>query len=601
MTGSNTELSKRRYIDTDRIVDWLSMNNTDIDDEIDQLQELAKQYFLNLYICIINQNQKSYYYMDATSVEVNQTWSRACLVFDKNNRSFYAFYVRNNNSKKHTKFSLDDTHILRLFEDSVEAYKWPGNYDTIKEMPDQDISMIDQEKISTASIDYNTVNHENQPETILNASGVCNLLVQNIQNLMNYIKPQLDSLNFSSITSKYQLPVHHLMSPNTIREALTFQLQKLLEISDLVAKSFTTNRKASTSIESAEASSIVSNESSNSHEEDILPNVRISIEPSLPWNFQSTTSTNTDSLPNTTNIIQQTIKLPKLVLLNQPKRFWHHRESATLSNGCPAIQVEGAPQRTALLLGLPQEIQNYQQEFYIGTHVTTYNGNEHKQKLVVPNNTKIKKNHKSMLNNIGCLEFDEKQKFSVEFDSISKGVFSKVDSNDLENLQKKLTLKMINLYQDTNNNKNIIKEDKLIWCRLMFAIYIKLRIGQFKRVSLPTYSDLIEETHTSQSLGFDNIFPNELCERGGQMIFIKLRESIEKNKLYVHCNGKLLNQNDFQVDKTILSFESPVCTQNRKDVEVTAHIEKTLGYTTYTVPYHLHDDHSEPCGVINED
>ncbi|CAF1182883.1 unnamed protein product [Rotaria sordida] len=427
MTDSNTELSKRRYIDTDRIVDWLSMNNTDIDDEIDQLQELAKQYFLNLYICIINQNQKSYYYMDATSVE------------------------------------------------------------------------------------------------------------------------------------------------------------------------------ASTSIESAEASSIVSNESSNSHEEDILPNVRISIEPSLPWNFQSTTSTNTDSLPNTTNIIQQTIKLPKLVLLNQPKRFWHHRESATLSNGCPAIQVEGAPQRTALLLGLPQEIQNYQQEFYIGTHVTTYNGNEHKQKLVVPNNTKIKKNHKSMLNNIGCLEFDEKQKFSVEFDSISKGVFSKVDSNDLENLQKKLTLKMINLYQDTNNNKNIIKEDKLIWCRLMFAIYIKLRIGQFKRVSLPTYSDLIEETHTSQSLGFDNIFPNELCERGGQMIFIKLRESIEKNKLYVHCNGKLLNQNDFQVDKTILSFESPVCTQNRKDVEVTAHIEKTLGYTTYTVPYHLHDDHSEPCGVINED
>ncbi|CAF1208275.1 unnamed protein product [Rotaria sordida] len=399
MTGSNTELSKRRYIDTDRIVDWLSMNNTDIDDEIDQLQELAKQYFLNLYICIINQNQKSYYYMDATSVE------------------------------------------------------------------------------------------------------------------------------------------------------------------------------ASTSIESAEASSMVSNESSNSHEEDILPNVRISIEPSLPWNFQSTTSTNTDSLPNTTNIIQQTIELPKLVLLNQPKRFWHHRESATLSNGCPAIQVEGAPQRTALLLGLPQEIQNYQQEFYIGTHVTTYNGNEHKQKLVVPNNTKIKKNHKSMLNNIGCLEFDEKQKFSVEFDSISKGVFSKVDSNDLENLQKKL----------------------------IFAIYIKLHIGQFERVSLPTYSDLIKETHASQSLDFDNIFPNELCERGGQMIFIKLRESIEKNKLYVHCNGKLLNQNDFQVDKTILSFESPVCTQNRKDVEVTAHIEKTPGYTTYTVPYHLHNDHSEPCGVINED
>ncbi|CAF4586489.1 unnamed protein product, partial [Rotaria sp. Silwood2] len=299
----------------------------------------------------------------------------------------------------------------------------------------------------------------------------------------------------------------------------------------------------------------------------------------------------TDSMRNTINNILQIIKLPKLILGNQPTRFWHNRELATLGKGCPAIQVEGSPQRTPILLELPQEIKNYREKFYIGTHARTYNGNDHTQKLILPTKTKVKKVHKTMPNNLECLIFDDQQKHFVEFDSNSRGVFSRINSQDLECLQKKLTLNMVNLYQITNNDKETIKEDKLIWCRLMFAIYIKLPNGQFERISLPTYSDLIEETHATQSFTFNtSVFPDKFCERGGQMIFIQLKEKVKKDDLYVHCNGKLLNQNDFQVDKTILSFESPAIMQKRSTVEITIRIANIPSY-----------DHPEPCGVINQD
>ncbi|CAF4159083.1 unnamed protein product [Rotaria sordida] len=498
-------------------------HDTNLDNEITELPAFVDELGINLYICIIDRNDKIFHHLNTSTIQTSQYLHRAYVVFDKSNQKFYPFYVCDMNKKNHTIFSVNDTHILKLFEDSVKGYKWPGEFDTTKQMSDQDIPMVDQGSVSTSHINYNTVNRENQSETILNDSDLCNSVIQYIPHLKSYMAPQFDRLKFSTITSKHQLHNHELMS-------------------------------------------------------------------------------STNSLSNTTNNIQQTIKLPKLILLNQPKRFWHHRELATLGDGCPAIQVEGAPQRTPLLLELPEEIKKYQEEFYIGTHVTTYNGNEHKQKLVVPNNTKIKKTHKLKLNNLECLEFDDKQKFSVEFGSISKGVFSKVDSNDLENLQKKLTLIMINLYQDINNNKNIIKEDKLIWCRLMFAIYVKLLPnGQFERVSSPTYSDLIKETHRSHSLDFDSIFPNKFCERGGQMIFIKLLPSIEKDNLYVHCNGKLLSHNDFQVGNGILSFESPVCRQDRENLQITIFNTNARSCITHERPYHLHDDHPDPCGMANED
>jgi len=55
---------------------------------------------------------------------------------------------------------------------------------------------------------------------------------------------------------------------------------------------------------------------------------------------------------------------------------------------------------------------------------------------------------------------------------------------------------MYNLKQDEVITKNLIKENKLIWCRLMFAIYIKSSKGEFKRVSPSIYSDLIEHSMT---------------------------------------------------------------------------------------------------------
>lgn len=53
---------------------------------------------------------------------------------------------------------------------------------------------------------------------------------------------------------------------------------------------------------------------------------------------------------------------------------------------------------------------------------------------------------------------------------------------------------MLNLYQDENNDKKAKKENKLTWCRFMFAFYTKLPNNCFQRVSESVYSDLIEES-----------------------------------------------------------------------------------------------------------
>ena len=41
------------------------------------------------------------------------------------------------------------------------------------------------------------VNTNNQSECILKTSGICNLLVKNVQNLISCVGSQLDSFNFS--------------------------------------------------------------------------------------------------------------------------------------------------------------------------------------------------------------------------------------------------------------------------------------------------------------------------------------------------------------------------------------------------------------------
>jgi hypothetical protein len=70
---------------------------------------------------------------------------------------------------------------------------------------------------------------------------------------------------------------------------------------------------------------------------------------------------------------------------------------------------------------------------------------------------------------------------------------------------------MFNLKQDEDINKDLIAKDKLIWSRLMFAIYIKSSNGEYKRVSPPVYSDLIENSmkiQTSFTVTIPKVFFN---------------------------------------------------------------------------------------------
>ncbi|CAF4309077.1 unnamed protein product, partial [Rotaria magnacalcarata] len=118
LSHMNANTNQPTNITLDSVIDFLLTNNTQIGDEMDELQILAIKYLFNLDICIINQNEKTFYKIDATSMPSNQTWPRAYLVFDKNNRSFYPFYKRenNNNNKIQTLFPVNDSHISKLFQ-----------------------------------------------------------------------------------------------------------------------------------------------------------------------------------------------------------------------------------------------------------------------------------------------------------------------------------------------------------------------------------------------------------------------------------------------------------------------------------------------------
>ncbi|CAF4546692.1 unnamed protein product, partial [Rotaria magnacalcarata] len=118
LSRTNADTSQPINVDLDSIINFLSTNDTQIGDEMDELQILAIKFLFNLDICIINQNEKTFYKIDATSMPSNQTWPRAYIVFDKNNRSFYPFYKRenNNNNKIQTLFPVNDSHISKLFQ-----------------------------------------------------------------------------------------------------------------------------------------------------------------------------------------------------------------------------------------------------------------------------------------------------------------------------------------------------------------------------------------------------------------------------------------------------------------------------------------------------
>ncbi len=53
---------------------------------------------------------------------------------------------------------------------------------------------------------------------------------------------------------------------------------------------------------------------------------------------------------------------------------------------------------------------------------------------------------------------------------------------------------MFNLKQDDDVTRGFVKREKLNWCRLMFAIYIKLSHETYERVSPRTFSDLIKHS-----------------------------------------------------------------------------------------------------------
>lgn len=67
----------------------------------------------------------------------------------------------------------------------------------------------------------------------------------------------------------------------------------------------------------------------------------------------------------------------------------------------------------------------------------TFNGGDHTQKLVVPVHAKIRNDYKSQLNKLECIMYTNQDNNPIEFDRESRGVFSKINSDDIKLLETK--------------------------------------------------------------------------------------------------------------------------------------------------------------------
>jgi hypothetical protein len=58
--------------------------------------------------------------------------------------------------------------------------------------------------------------------------------------------------------------------------------------------------------------------------------------------------------------------------------------------------------------------------------------------------------------------------------------------------------------------------------------------------------------------------------------------------LCVECNGRVLDQYDYQIAKTVLSFETPRCLPGRSSLHVTIDNKKTNNQIVIDRKYHQH-------------
>ncbi|CAF1942600.1 unnamed protein product [Rotaria magnacalcarata] len=97
-------------------------------------------------------------------------------------------------------------------------------------------------------------------------------------------------------------------------------------------------------------------------------------------------------------------------------------------------------------------------------------------------------------------------------------------------------------------------------------------------VSSRTYSNLIEEKLV-------NLRHLRLQTRRTNVFFATAEVYTQKD-LDVHCNGKLLSKIDFQVDHTILSFESPPCVEDTDEFII--NIKNIADTANSKLSYHSH-------------
>lgn len=128
----------------------LSQDDT-IQYEKNQVQTFADKHKLNFYVYTIEPGRTSYEYLMPTETGKSQHY--ACLLYNKIDETYYAFYTSDESNEVHTIFLVDDEWPLQAFEDLVRNFLPLNNIDieTTEAVSHEDISTKNRENNGTYS------------------------------------------------------------------------------------------------------------------------------------------------------------------------------------------------------------------------------------------------------------------------------------------------------------------------------------------------------------------------------------------------------------------------------------------------------------------
>ncbi|CAF0782937.1 unnamed protein product [Adineta steineri] len=177
------------------------------------------------------------------------------------------------------------------------------------------------------------------------------------------------------------------------------------------------------------------------------------------------------------------IKYKKPVLLKPIRPYWkirHPKDLAKKSRKTTTGDKQTKTRYIELLHSIgdgnaPLKVKvppREERKMFLASAVRTILNQPHSSKIIVPKGTKVDINLFNRNNNLNYLEFHECDPMHT-FDLGTKIVYMEITPEEHEQKLKKIPIYMVNLYQNQQLTKDMIKREKLNECQLVFWLCVK--------------------------------------------------------------------------------------------------------------------------------